>query len=252
MNATLAAPQAYFEGHFPGRPILPAVALLALVVEALARESRRAVPLRAIPFARLRHPVAPGDRLALAARSRGSDRVSFEVRRDDARVANGELGFGHPEAPLTRMACPAATTGPAAPVEALLPQRPPMRFVTSILDETSAGLVCEARIPAACALVAEGTAPALAAVEAAAQAAALWEGVRRWRDSRSSASRIGYLVALRDLALFAGRVPAEAPLIASVRLDAAALPLTHYAIEVAHDQVPVLRGKIATFLGDER
>jgi predicted hotdog family 3-hydroxylacyl-ACP dehydratase len=250
MNATIAVPLAYFEGHFPGRPILPAVALLALVVETLARESRRPVPLRAIPFVRLRQLVTPGDRLTLVAHERDGGRVSVELRHDDSLVANGELGFGEPEAFAGTMARPTAAAGQAAPVEALLPQRPPMRLVTAILEETAEGLVCEARIPAACALVAGGSAPTLAAVEAAAQAAALWEGVRRWRESPSAGPRIGYLVALRELAFFTARIPAEAPLVASVRLDAAAPPLTHYAVEVDHDGAAVLRGKIATYLTD--
>jgi predicted hotdog family 3-hydroxylacyl-ACP dehydratase len=248
MTATFAVPDAYCEGHFPGRPILPAVALLALVVEQLARESQRPLPLRTIPHLRLRQLVAPGDRLTLAARSLDDERVIVEVRRDGVVVANGALGFGRFEAPTRTLDPWTAGAGQGVPIEALLPQQPPMRFVTSIVGEMPEGLVCEARIPAACALVVSGSAPAFAAVEAAAQAAALWEAVRRSRESSTAGSRVGYLVALRDLAFFVERIPADAPLVASVRLDGAALPLTHYAIEVGRDGVLVLRGKIATYL----
>jgi predicted hotdog family 3-hydroxylacyl-ACP dehydratase len=252
MTATFAVPDAYCEGHFPGRPILPAVALLALVIEQLARESQRPLPLRTIPHLRLRQLVAPGDRLTLAARRRDDECVNIEVRRDGAVVANGALGLGPPEAPAGTLAHRTAGVGQGVPIESLLPQQPPMRFVTSIIGELPEGLVCEARIPAACALVVGGSAPAFAAVEAAAQAAALWEAVRRARESSGESSgagsRVGYLVALRDLAFFVERIPADAPLVASVRLDGAALPLTHYAIEVDRDGVPVLRGKIATYL----
>jgi len=252
MTATFAVPDAYCEGHFPGRPILPAVALLALVVEQLARESQRPLPLRTIPFLRLRQLVAPGDRLTLAARSLNGERVNIEVTRDGAVVANGALGVGRPEAMAGTLAQRTAGAGQGPPIETLLPQQPPMRFVTSIIAEMPEGLVCEARIPAACALVVGGSAPAFAAVEAAAQAAALWEAVRRARESRDAGPRVGYLVALRDLAFFAERIPAEAPLVASVRLDGAALPLTHYVIEVGRDDAPVLRGKIATYLAEAR
>ncbi len=252
MTPTIVVPDAYCEGHFPGRPILPAVALLVLVVEQLSRESQRPLPLRTIPFLRLRQLVAPGDRLTLAARRSNGERVNVEVRRDGAVVANGELGLGRPEAPAGALAHWTVGAGQRAPIETLLPQQPPMRFVTSIIGEMHEGLVCEARIPAACALVIGGNAPAFAAVEAAAQTAALWEAVRRSRESRGAGPRVGYLVALRDLAFFAERIPAEASLVASVRLDGAALPLTHYAIEVGHGGVPVLRGKIATYLADER
>jgi predicted hotdog family 3-hydroxylacyl-ACP dehydratase len=256
MSATIAVSAAYCVGHFPGRPILPAVALLALVVEQLARESNRPLPLRTIPHLRLRQLVAPGDRLTLAARRRDDECVNIEVGRDGAVVANGALGFGPPEAPAGTLAQPPAGVMHGVPIESLLPQQPPMRFVTSIIGEMPEGLVCEARIPAACALVVGGSAPAFAAVEAAAQAAALWEAVRRARESSGESGgagpRVGYLVALRDLAFFAERIPADASLVASARLDGAALPLTHYAIEVGHAGVPVLRGKIATYLADER
>jgi predicted hotdog family 3-hydroxylacyl-ACP dehydratase len=255
MTATFAVPDAYCEGHFPGRPILPALALLALIIEQLARESQRPLLLRTIPFLRLRQLVAPGDRLTLAARRRDDECVNVEVRRDGAVVANGALGLGPPAAPAGTPAHRTAGAGRGVPIGNLLPQQPPMRFVTSIIGELPEGLVCEARIPAACALVVGGSAPAFAAVEAAAQTAALWEAVRRARESSGESSgagpRVGYLVALRDLALFAERIPADAPLVASARLDGAALPLTHYAIEVGREGVPVLRGKIATYLADE-
>lgn len=252
MTATIAVPDAYCAGHFPGRPILPAVALVALVVAQLEREAGRPLTLRGLPFLRLRQLVAPGDRLTLAARRGDGERVTVEVRRDGAVVANGELGLGHPEAPAGTMVRPPTGAERGEAVEALLLQRPPMRFVTSIIDEAPNGLVCAARIPAACALVSGGAAPAFAAVEAAAQAAALWEAVRRARESAGAGPRIGYLVALRELAFFAERIPADARLVASARLDAAALPLTHYAIEVGQEGVPVLRGKIATYLADDR
>ena len=252
MTSTIAVPDAYCEGHFPGRPILPAVALLALVVEQLAREAQCPLPLRILPHLRLRQLVAPGDRLTLAVRRRDDERVSIEVRRDGAVVANGALGLGPPEVPTGTAAPPTAGVMQGVPIENLLPQQSPMRFVTSIIGERPDGLVCEARIPAACALVVGGSAPAFAAVEAAAQTAALWEAVRRARESGEAEPRVGYLVALRDLAFFAARIPADASLVASARLDGVALPLTHYAIEVGHAGVPVLRGKIATYLADER
>ena len=92
----------------------------------------------------------------------------------------------------------------------------------------------------------------MAAIEAAAQAAAAWEALRRWRDAAVAAPRIGYLVALRDIVFFAKRVPANRELLVSVSLEAAAPPLTHYRIEVSLDGMLVTHGTIATFLADER
>ncbi len=245
---------AYFEGHFPGRPVLPGVALLALVLEALARDTGRPGALRGIRFARLRRPVLPGDRLELDARDGEGGRVRFDLRCDGALVANGELALGdpgEPDAPQRDAFGASPVAGAPPPVDQLLPQQPPMRFVTSVVGEASDGLVCAVRIPAACALVAHGSAPALAALEAAAQAAAAWEAMRRWRAAAAASPRMGYLVAVRDVELFAARIPAEESLLAAARLAATAPPLMHYAVEVARAGRLVLRGTVATVLADE-
>jgi predicted hotdog family 3-hydroxylacyl-ACP dehydratase len=258
MNAIIEVPSgsAYFAGHFPGRPILPGVAALAMVHVALSREAGHAVPIRAIAFARLRQLVVPGDRLELmarepeVAREPEAARLRFDLKRAGILVANGEFILGPTPAPRSATALHAAAT-PAAgipPLDDLLPHRPPMRLLTSILRESAHGLTCAAQIPGTCALVAGGSAPALACIEAAAQAAAAWEAVQRWRKSGAASSRIGYLVALREIAFFTERIPADSDLLVSVSLEACAPPLTHYGIEVCLEGMPVTRGTIATFL----
>ena len=248
----------YFAGHFPGRPILPGVLQLALAVETLARETGSSTPLRAIRFARLRQLVLPGERLELAARAGEGGRWRIDLERDGTPVANAEIELGRPDAPPVASA-PGDIIPPPPdlpPLDALLPHRPPMRFVISVSYELADGLACTARIPAACALVAGGSAPALAGIEAAAQTAAVWEAVRRRREggdrSPRVGPRVGYLVSVREVVFFAERITADAPLVASVRLTAAAPPLTHYSVEVAGDAGLILRGTIATFLTSER
>ena len=253
MNATIAVPSGgnCFEGHFPRQPILPGIAELVLVLETLARETRHPVILRGLAFARLRQLVLPGDRLELTARERDDGHLRFDLRREGVLVANGELILGPFDGPcqavasLVVAACPMLT---APQLDALLPQRPPMRFVTAILSTTADGLICTACVPAACVLVCDGSAPALVGLEAAAQAAAAWESMLRWREGGIAAPRVGYLVALRDVVLFAERLPADQSLLTSVRLEAAAPPLTHYRAEVSLGSMPIVRGTIATFL----
>lgn len=249
-SITLAADSPYFAGHFPGRPILPGVVELALMAEAATRIAGKDDPVHTIPFARLRHVVVPGDRLEIAARKVSSRRIRVDVTRGETLVANAafELGVLRPagaSAPETTIVLPPADVPPPA---VLLPQQPPMRFVTAIAGETPDGLICTARLPAACALAAGGSAPALATIEVAAQTAATWEALRRWREGGDGAPRTGYLVAVRDVVFFAVDVPADAELVASIRLTAAAPPLTHYAVEVDHGSRRVLRGTIATYL----
>jgi 3-hydroxymyristoyl/3-hydroxydecanoyl-(acyl carrier protein) dehydratase len=247
MTATLTIPPEgpLFEGHFPGRPILPGVALLALVAGALGRTA----PLRGVAFARLRQPVFPGDALAIAARELAPDRLRVGVTRGQAVVAHAELEFGR--LPVAGVAMPVAPDTGAAFPEALLPHRPPMRFVVGVVRDSADGLVGEARIPEACALVHAGTAPAIAVVEAAAQCAALWEALGRVRAGGAAGARVGYLVSLRDVRLHEVRVPAETGFRVHIALEEAAMPMTWYRMRVALGAREIATGAIATYLTNE-
>jgi predicted hotdog family 3-hydroxylacyl-ACP dehydratase len=251
MNASIEIPAGgCFEGHFPGRPILPGVALLDIACTALA-SAGEVQPLRGVVFARLRQLVVPRDRLELSARAVARGRTRVEVRRGPELVANAELGFAPPERPA-RMQRPRPAlqpwAGPVVPMDVLLPHRPPMRFVTSIVEERRDGLTCEARIPPACALVTDGWAPALTTVEAAAQTAAAWEAVQRLRADAHGPARIGYLVALREVVFFATQVAADCSLLAQVQLEDMALPLMHYRFEVSSAGAMLAIGRIGTYL----
>ncbi|MEO8163834.1 MAG: hypothetical protein ABI619_00425 [Betaproteobacteria bacterium] len=252
MKTSIAVPAgaAYFEGHFPGRPILPGVVEMLLVVEALARAWQRPVALRGIAFARLRQLVLPGEQLELEWRELDDGRVRVDLTRQGSAVANAELILGPPaqRAQPASLDAAARLPVPAPPLDALLPHRPPMRFVTAILGQTEQGLDCTACVPAECGLASAGLVPALAAVEAAAQTAAAWEAVRRWRDGNPAEPRVGYLVALRDVVFFAEHIAAGQSFAACVRLEAAAPPLTHYRFEAALNGSLVASGMIATFL----
>ncbi len=258
LKATIAVPAdgPWFEGHFPGRPILPGVAELAFAIAMLRQETGKPLPLQGIAFARLRHPVLPGDRLELSGRESASPvgetaRLRFDLKRDGVLVANGEFIVGtplwQPDAAADRGIRTAPGSNDPAP-EALLLHRPPMRFVDSILHQSADALVCNARIPDQCALVSGGSAPAVAAIEAGAQAAAAWEALQRWRRQGESAPRLGYLVAMRDVVFFTERIPAEQSLLVSVHLEAASPPLTHYRFEVSLEGLSLARGTIGTFL----
>ena len=80
-----------FDGHFPGRPILPAVVLLAEAMDALERATGTAACDWKLEAAKFASPVAPGTRLAIAHREDGADRVRFEIRAGDRLVASGAL-----------------------------------------------------------------------------------------------------------------------------------------------------------------
>ena len=77
-NVTVDEP--YFEGHFPGHPIMPGVLIIeamaqtsaVLVVEAMGKQENRLVYFMTVDQARFRKPVLPGDRLELTVRKERS------------------------------------------------------------------------------------------------------------------------------------------------------------------------------------
>ena len=257
MNAILRKPiavafsNACFEGHFPDRPILPGVTQFALILEALERETRGPVPIQGIAFARLRQIVLPGEHLELQVREQPAQRLRFDLKRGESLVANGEFILGSPQSPRRATHEGAVLAAPLAagpPLEELLPHKAPMRFLSAIRQQSAEALICTARIPGRCALVVGDWAPAVATIEAAAQAAAAWEALRRASDTGSASPRIGYLVAVREVVFFTTRVPADQDLRVSVSLEAAAPPLTHYRFEVTLDGKLTTLGTIATFM----
>lgn len=239
-----------FEGHFPGRPILPGIAELVLVAKTLA-PGGNAAEVSAIPFTRFRGLVLPAETLSIAASPRGEGIVRFDVRRAGTLVANGSMAFGVPspdESGASVVASRAVRRAP--PVEELIPHRPPMLFVEQILGEADDGATCLGRVPPGCALVSHGLTPAFVTLEFAAQTAAVWEALRRSRDTGAAEARMGYLVSIRDVVVHRPTIPAGADLIASVRLSALAPPLATYSVDVAVEGERALRGTIGTYLSD--
>ena len=58
----------WYDGHFPGHPILPGIAILALVEEAITvteREEGRGVSITGLRRVRFRLPVGPGNRMEI-------------------------------------------------------------------------------------------------------------------------------------------------------------------------------------------
>ncbi len=92
----LHAESRWFCGHFPGKPILPGIALLAMVADlAVGRFSGTGRPQHLAGFRRVRFrlPVRPGDRLAVTAiPPRGTETGwPFQVLGEGGIVCAGTL-----------------------------------------------------------------------------------------------------------------------------------------------------------------
>ncbi len=255
-----------FRGHFPGRPILPAVAQLALVEQGLALESTAVAgspSIAQISGLRLRRTVGPGDRLSLflgAPTTSGGRR--FEIRDEGGIVSGGTLrsvweAQDEPdETSPPRRGAPG--DGAAAveleilpePILALgrVPHAPPALLVESLLARGPAGARACGLVPAVSAFAVGAVAPSYLGLEIAAQAAALVEALGRERGK--GGPRVGYLVAIRQARCYARTLPVGVPLDVFVLPAGSAPPLSIYEIRVEREGRLLVSGTISTWIAE--
>jgi 3-hydroxyacyl-[acyl-carrier-protein] dehydratase len=86
-----------FAGHFPGHPILPGVAHLALVTRALTDWRGRETALAAVRSLKLRRPVGPGETVEVRLAAPGEDgSVGFSLTHDGLALSRGTVIPGEP------------------------------------------------------------------------------------------------------------------------------------------------------------
>lgn len=220
----------FFAGHFPGQPILPGIAHLALVAQALGNP-----PLAEVKTLKLRKPVGPGDVLELTVED-----GRFELRRGDETVSNGLITLGGEETPVE----PARPEpGSYPPPGELIPHAPPALLVRSVLEISPDGASAIVEIPKDNPFVQSGRAPAFVGLEAGAQTAAVLEALGR--PEGEAGPRIGYVVAIRNARFRTPWLPAGTPLAVAVKAAGSAPPLTVYEVNLGGGLVT---GTVSTFL----
>lgn len=218
MRITIPEGSPFFAGHFPGHPILPGIAHLALVAKALGDP-----PLAEVRVLKLRKPVLPGDVLDLTLEETDG-LVRFEIKRGEEAVSNGTVRIGGEETAVAET--PLSASLPAG----LIPHAPP-----ALLVRTSSVAV----IPEDNPFVEAGRAPAFVGLEAGAQTAAVLEALAR----SSGEPRIGYVVAIRNARFRTPWLPAGRPLPVAVTPAGSAPPLSIYEVDVGD----VVTGLVSTY-----
>jgi 3-hydroxyacyl-[acyl-carrier-protein] dehydratase len=236
-----------FTGHFPGHPILPGIAHLALAQRALGEIMGREVALAAVRSLKLRRPVVPGEPLELRLGQPGEDGSwRFEVHCGGAAASQGVIEVRDPAT------WPSAGRDPGEiaaegfpPPDSLLPHGPPARLLHAVAEVSEGGIVAVAEVPPRHPLVADGRFPAFLALEAAAQAAAALEALGR---REAPGPRIGYLVGIRDARFTVPSLPAGRRLRVAARLTGGAFPLSMYAVSLGEAGHELAAGTLSTFL----
>lgn len=237
----------HFVGHFVGRPILPGIAHLALVREALRRMVDFELELVAVTVLRLRQVVGPGDAVELQVVPRGEAEWNFELRRGADLASRGMVASGRCAAPGGDVVVVAAGGERYPTPETLIPHRGPALLLEAVVEAADDRLVASAAVPHGSAFAAQGLAPPFVALEVAAQAAAAFEALRRRRAGGDPEPRVGYLVGARDVVLQIG-LPVGLPLQVTIRLDAALPPLSTYLFEVGAGGAVAANGTISTYM----
>lgn len=83
----------WFDGHFPGNPVLPGIAQLSMVAEMLGRTVDRSLAVRSISRVRFKQPIVPDDHLVVQATAHAENpgTYAFRITKHDRLVCNGTL-----------------------------------------------------------------------------------------------------------------------------------------------------------------
>lgn len=109
----VAANHPAFEGHFPGHPMLPGVALLAEVIEAVMGDARLAAMVGQVPqptVVKFLHPVGPGARLTIGFEA------TARALRFSVRSADGEFEAASGQFEIVPSTTPATTPTPSTSI----------------------------------------------------------------------------------------------------------------------------------------
>jgi 3-hydroxymyristoyl/3-hydroxydecanoyl-(acyl carrier protein) dehydratase len=237
-RATVVVPadSAWFAGHFPGRPVLPGVAMLVMADE-IARLRHPGWVLAGLRRVKFRTPVEAGCELAVLLTAMPSGDLGFSISADaivccDGLLSRsdraGEASSGKPPED------PAAGTVVDRDLEDFIPHRRPMRLLDRLVTVAPDECLARGRL--------QGWVPAILGIEMVAQAAA---GLAGWEASLAGrAPGGGFLVGIRSASFPLPALPAGAGVEARVRRLSAKDNYATFSGTVLSDGVPAASTQI--------
>ena len=93
-RCTIAAALPCFDGHFPGLPLMPAAAQLAMLQALLLRHSNWQQTIIGGSRLKFSAPIRPGDRLDIELQRKPSGDIEFSITTADSPASRGSLKLG--------------------------------------------------------------------------------------------------------------------------------------------------------------
>lgn len=83
----------WFDGHFPGNPVLPGIAQLGMVFELIAHGFSDKIRVREVSRVRFKQMILPGDRIIVTAEPKTgkAGNYTFRIMKDDDLVCSGNM-----------------------------------------------------------------------------------------------------------------------------------------------------------------
>ena len=83
----------WFDGHFPGEPILPGVAQIGMVFDAIRKARKRDLRISSVRRVRFKRIIRPDDQLKIIAAplKKEADSYSFRILIQDEAVCSGVM-----------------------------------------------------------------------------------------------------------------------------------------------------------------
>lgn len=90
-RVTLSPDSSWFSGHFPSEPVLPGIAQLGVVLEALSHAAGRPLKVTGIRRVRFRQAIKPGDRVDISVKPAGEKDYAFRLVVLEEPVCSGVM-----------------------------------------------------------------------------------------------------------------------------------------------------------------
>ena len=83
----------FFQGHFPGKPILPAIAHLAILTQIHRLGSGKNLSISIVKFLRVYQPIEPGETVSISISEPKENTTQFRFHREGTLVSRGTVNW---------------------------------------------------------------------------------------------------------------------------------------------------------------